>query len=241
MARSPLTDDHVFLYPSGFDALDGDVFPEDMASPFAPAMVAVGIPVHNGMPYLSEAIESVVGQDHPDLEIVVCDNASDDGTQALGRYWEDRDERVRYVRSEVNAGATANFNRAFELTSAPFFSWAAHDDRLCPGYVSQCLDSLQRRPEAAMCVPSVTLIGEEGQSIGHIRGDAALASPDLAVRLRSFLNRSEWLMIYGLARQRGARRHHPAPDGMGSRRGAAVATAACRPVLRRRRGATPIP
>ena len=49
------------------------------------------------------------------MRVVVCDNASTDGTETICRDFARRDSRVRYVRNERNLGAAANFNRAFAV------------------------------------------------------------------------------------------------------------------------------
>ena len=71
------------------------------------------MPVYNGMPYLPEAIESLIAQDHADLEIVICDNASTDGTSEYCRRVATLDSRVTYHRFDENLGAAVNFQRCW--------------------------------------------------------------------------------------------------------------------------------
>src|SRR4029453_11577973 len=94
--------------------------------------VSIGLPVYNGEPHLRGAIESVLGQDYSNLELIISDNASTDGTWDLCRGFAERDSRVRMYHNDTNIGAAAKFNRVFELASGPYFVWAAHDDLLHP-------------------------------------------------------------------------------------------------------------
>jgi glycosyltransferase involved in cell wall biosynthesis len=116
--------------------------------------VSIGLPVFNGMPDLPNALESLLAQDAPDIEIVISDNASEDGTAAYCKATAARDSRIRYFRNEANQGAAANFQRVVDLSTAPFFAWAAHDDLYSPSFVSRCLAVLLAHPEAAFCVPA---------------------------------------------------------------------------------------
>lgn len=70
--------------------------------------VSVALPVFNRENFLAQAIESALTQSFTDLELVICDNASTDATQAIGEAFARRDPRVRYHRSPCNLGAAPN-------------------------------------------------------------------------------------------------------------------------------------
>lgn len=163
--------------------------------------VSIGLPVYNGMPYLPEAVESLLAQDHADLEIVISDNASTDGTSEYCERISRLDPRVRYHRLDTNVGAAANFRRSFELSDGEYFAWAAHDDRLDPRFVSICLAALEHRPDAAMCTPAHHVIDELGRPLGVRTEPAGLADADVSKRLRAHLRRRGWLTAYGLSRR----------------------------------------
>jgi len=178
--------------------------------------VSIGLPVFNGMPYLESSLASLLAQDEADIEIIVSDNASQDGTEAHCRAVAARDPRVRYSRNEVNIGAAANFQRVLSLSTAPFFAWAAHDDIYSRQFISRCLDGLQSRPEAALCVPAHRRIDDKGVLISVRQEPPQLASPDLETRLRAHLSRRAWLTIYGLWRREVLTRIGPPPPVWGS-------------------------
>lgn len=165
------------------------------------ARVSIGLPVYNGMPYLETALTSLLAQEETNIEVIISDNASADGTENLCRAVAARDDRVRYLRNEVNLGAATNFQRVLSLSTAPFFAWAAHDDVYSRDFVSRCLEVLQSRPEAALCVPAHRRIDDKGEAISVRQEPPELASPDLETRLRAHLSRRGWLTIYGLWRK----------------------------------------
>jgi glycosyltransferase involved in cell wall biosynthesis len=166
-----------------------------------PPLVSIGLPVRNGMPYLPQALSAITAQSHTRLEIVICDNGSTDETQARCEELAATDRRVQYIRFEQDAGASENFNRALRLSTAAYFTWAASDDRFAPSYVHDLLRAIEAKPECAMCISSVGFIDETGEVINIVQEDHRLASPRLATRLRAFLARHEWYLIYGLARR----------------------------------------
>ena len=90
--------------------------------------VSIGLPVYNGERYLAETIQSLRDQVFSDFEIIICDNASTDGTAEICRRYLTLDKRIRYYRHSKNLGAAFNFNRTFKLASGKYFKWAAHDD-----------------------------------------------------------------------------------------------------------------
>ena len=153
------------------------------------------------MPYLPFALDSLLAQDEPNIEIIISDNASEDGTEEYCLAIAATDSRLRYLRSETNQGAAVNFERVLSLSSAPFFMWAAHDDVYAPTFVSHCLRVLEACPDSAMCVPAHRVIDEAGAVVYTRTEPPGLASPDLETRLRAHLWRIGRLTIYGLWRR----------------------------------------
>jgi glycosyltransferase involved in cell wall biosynthesis len=124
--------------------------------------LSIGMPVYNGEALLEGALAALLRQTFDDFELVVCDNASTDNTRAIVETFVRRDRRVRYIRNERNIGANANFTRVAQLTSAPLFKWAAHDDLYAETYLEQCVAILDTHPEAVMAHSDVIFIGEDG-------------------------------------------------------------------------------
>src|ERR1700682_6524394 len=87
-------------------------------------LVSIGLPVHNAERYLRQALDSLVGQDYPNVEVIVSDNASDDATQQICAEYAQRDARLFYHRVDRNMGAVWNFRRVFELAGGECFMGA---------------------------------------------------------------------------------------------------------------------
>jgi glycosyltransferase involved in cell wall biosynthesis len=153
------------------------------------------------MPYIVECLDSIRQQSFGDFELLVCDNASTDGTEEVVRELALTDSRVRYLRVDSDSGASANFNRCFVGTRGALFTWVASDDRFLPRYLEQTFDGLREHTEHAMCIPAVRFIDEASLATGVFCQPVALGSPIVKVRLRSYLDRRSWFMVYGLVRR----------------------------------------
>jgi glycosyltransferase involved in cell wall biosynthesis len=113
-------------------------------------LIGIGLPTFNRSRALERAIESALGQTHRNIELVISDNASTDGTQALCRQYADRDPRVRYVRNAVNVGAVANFNTVIAALTGEYAMLLADDDWLEPDYLERCLDEMDAHPDRVL-------------------------------------------------------------------------------------------
>ena len=84
--------------------------------------ITVGLPVFNGASYLSEAVDSILGQTYSEIELLIADNASTDGTLEMCHEFARRDDRVRVLSSMINRGLAWNWNRLVVEARAPNFS-----------------------------------------------------------------------------------------------------------------------
>ncbi len=127
--------------------------------------VSIGMPVYNGGEYLRRAIQTLLNQTFTDFELIICDNGSTDGTQALCREFAAKDGRVRFFENEKNLGAWGNHNRTFELARGQYFKWAADDDEHTPDYLEKTVGVLDSQPDV-VCVQGTTkLIDSDGEEI----------------------------------------------------------------------------
>lgn len=94
-----------------------------------PPKVSIGMPVYNGKRFIREALDSLLAQTFTDFELIISDNASTDGTEAICREYAARDARIRYVRQSVNHGVGTNWQFVLKEAKGDYFMWAADDDR----------------------------------------------------------------------------------------------------------------
>ena len=136
------------------------------ASPPDSPLVSIGIPTYRRAEKLERAVGSVLGQTYSNLEVVISDNASDDGTEAFCRALCEREGRVRYLRSPVNLGPTANFNILFGELRGDYAMLLSDDDWLDHSYIASCLAVLDRAPATCWSAGSRTIFATASWSGG---------------------------------------------------------------------------
>ncbi|RIX27018.1 glycosyltransferase family 2 protein [Sphingomonas edaphi] len=100
--------------------------------------VSLIIPIYNVEAYVVECMDSVINQTHNDLEVILVDDASTDGSlQALRPYLSD--PRMKLVKHERNLGLSAARNTGFNVSSGKYVIFVDSDDVLSPGLVATCL------------------------------------------------------------------------------------------------------
>lgn len=111
---------------------------------------SIAIPVFNDEASIGRTIESVLAQTMGDVELVITDNASEDGVEDICRSYAKADDRIRYFRHPRNIGLLPNFNYAFEQTTGEYIRWLGCGDWLAPEYLDRCSAALDRQPEAVL-------------------------------------------------------------------------------------------
>lgn len=119
----------------------------------APPRVSVIIIVYNGETYLAEAIDSVLSQTWTDLELLVVDDGSRDGSRELVQtYVAANPDRVRLLRHPggVNRGMSATRNLGLAHARGEMVAFLDADDVWAPGKLAEQVAILDREPDAGM-------------------------------------------------------------------------------------------
>ena len=109
--------------------------------------VSIGMPVRNGQKYIREAIDSIIAQTFTDWELIVCDNACTDSTEADRPRVSPRAIRASAItESAATSARPRNHNIGFELARGEYFRWHAHDDIIAPEYLAVAVKALDADP-----------------------------------------------------------------------------------------------
>ena len=165
-----------------------------------------GLPVRNGVDVLRRCLESLISQDFSDLEVVISDNASDDGTRDLLEEYARADSRIRVGVNAVNIGLHENVNQVLESSRGTFFRWISADDWLEPGYLSTCLGALAEQTQAIGVTTQFTIHTPDGGTRYEEYVGEFPSSPDPATRFERMLwffhaGDGKYDPIYGLYRR----------------------------------------
>jgi glycosyltransferase involved in cell wall biosynthesis len=130
--------------------------------------VSVGLAVYNGENFLAQAIESVLNQTLPDLELIVTDNASTDRTSEICKTYAALDSRVIYHRNATNIGAVRNETLAFSMCRGKYFRWLGHDDVCGRELLAECVAVLEGDPSIVLCQSAVVEFDGTGTPLGRV-------------------------------------------------------------------------
>jgi len=148
------------------------------------ARVAIGMPVLNAEGTVARALRDLQAQTYPDIEIVVCDNASTDRTAEIVEELASADPRIRLVRFREKVDILGSFRRAWEQCSAPYFMFAPADDRWYASWIAEAVAVLDADPELAACNCRVAFT-DDGLFAGISSGTRPIAG-SARQRLRRF-------------------------------------------------------
>lgn len=133
--------------------------------------VSVAVITYNQLPLLKECLASVLAQELPpgaELEVVVADDGSKDGTAAYLRGLARRDPRVVPVLARRNQGITANSNAALRACTGDYVAWMGGDDVMRPGKLARQLAAMEADPSCSLCYHDAELFdGATGRTLGH--------------------------------------------------------------------------
>ncbi|MDX1696671.1 MAG: glycosyltransferase [Thiohalobacterales bacterium] len=128
-------------------------------------LITVRIPAYNHERYVRRALDSVLEQRYPNLEIVIIDDGSTDATAARIREWIDQhgDEiDIRFISRE-NRGISATLNELIQLSNGEYLVGLASDDYLTPDSISIRYEYLASHPDKQAVIGDVTVVDENGE------------------------------------------------------------------------------
>ena len=178
------------------------------------ALVTIGIPTYNREALLRRALASALAQHYPALEVLVSDNCSNDGTEALCREVAVADPRVRYIRQKVNVGATANFNAVLSEARGEYFMWLSDDDVIAPDYVSECVVVLEAEPDVDLVGGKALLVSEDGRVEQDVSIDLGADRPSARV-LGYYRRAGRNSLVFGVGRTTALRAQPPLANVIG--------------------------
>jgi glycosyltransferase involved in cell wall biosynthesis len=106
------------------------------------ALVSVCIPTYNGLQYLKECIDSAIGQTYSNIEIVICDDCSTDGTWDLVNTYAAKDNRIKAFRNDKNLGLVGNWNKCIGLVKGEWIKFLFQDDYLDTDCIAEMVQGI---------------------------------------------------------------------------------------------------
>ncbi len=132
-----------------------------MTSPIVPGLVSTIIPVFNRAAMLREAVDSVLSQSWPHIEILICDDGSTDDTVALGRQLSAIDSRITYLWNP-NRGAGAAREAGRQRARGEFIQYLDSDDSLWPHKFERQIAALRAQSGCGVAYGWIRLCPQDG-------------------------------------------------------------------------------
>jgi glycosyltransferase involved in cell wall biosynthesis len=129
-------------------------------------LVSAVTPSFNQSAYLEQAIRSVLEQDYPDVEYMVMDGASTDGSVDIIRKYS---SRLVYWASEKDSGQADAINKGMRRARGEIVAWLNSDDYYLPGAIKSAVTALESNPQAVMVYGNMLAVDQTGQTINQLR------------------------------------------------------------------------
>lgn len=164
--------------------------------------VSIIVPVYNMEAYLARCLDSIVSQSLNDIEIIVLNDGSTDGSEAIIKRYEADDDRIRYI-SHDNIGLGRTRNRGIEAAAGEYIGFVDSDDFIEPDMYELMYEKAKNENlDVAVCE---TFIEENGRSTAAMNFDEtspydiSLSGPENFLREGFFSNKYRncaWNKIY---------------------------------------------
>lgn len=141
--------------------------------------VSVLIPLYNRASYILETIQSVLGQDYPDIELIVIDDGSTDGGDVLVEQFANRGE-LQLLRhpGRINKGQAAALNLGLAIATGEFIAVLDSDDLYVPGKISKQVAFFRENPDVGLVYGNGKGIDAVGNVIYEINYDNRVERSD---------------------------------------------------------------
>ncbi len=164
-------------------------------------LVSIAMTVFNAKPYLAKTLSSLLNQEYTNFELIISDNASEDGSGEICQEFANRDNRIKYYRNTTNMGPARNSYKAVDLCSGDFIMPAADHDLYHPAFISSLLGLLQQDESVVLAYPRSIYIDEDDQAIELMPDVVDTSGLSTCQRISKIIWECGWMnMVYGLYR-----------------------------------------
>ncbi len=129
-------------------------------------LVSIVTPSYNQAAYLEQTIRSVLGQDHRELEYLIVDGGSTDGSvEIIKRYA----PQLAWSASEKDSGQAEAINKGMQRASGEIVVWLNSDDMYLPGAVAAAVQAFAEHPQAVLVYGDMRAVDGENRTINLLR------------------------------------------------------------------------
>lgn len=159
-------------------------------------MVSIIVPVYNGEDHLDRCVASVLGQTYSNIELILVDDGSADGTPALCDAWAQKDNRVRVIH-QANAGVSAARNAGLDAATGDLIGFVDADDTVHEATYATAVAAME---DCDMVMWDAVTVWEDGRreedTISLLESDRVLTRQDWTPALLRLMAGAVWRCLY---------------------------------------------
>lgn len=129
-------------------------------------LVSIIIPCYNAEKYVESAVRSIMNQTYKNLEIILTDDCSTDGTFAILEKLTVEDSRIKLYKNETNLKIVKTLNKMIQLASGKYIARMDADDISLPERIEKQVEFLEENPDIAFCGTNAFIINENSKRTG---------------------------------------------------------------------------
>ncbi len=154
------------------------------------SLVSVIVPIYNAQKYLSETVESILGQSYVDLEIILVNHASTDGSVAIISKYKKLDNRIKVINLDVNTGGPAYpRNIGMDNSKGEYIAFLDADDVWLPTKIEKQLEIFQKNEKIDIVHTMAYTIDTNSKVIGMFNNQKTIK------KLNNFMTKLNILYI----------------------------------------------
>jgi|ERR1035437_138953 glycosyltransferase involved in cell wall biosynthesis len=161
-------------------------------------LVSIGMPVYNDKKFLIKSLDSILSQSYNNIELIISDDNSIDGSEKICIEYSRKDDRIIYFRQEKNIGISKNMKFLLDKARGEYIMWAGDDDLWDKDFIDTLLSSLRDTNSISAFCPMVFIDEEDEVLINPKDRSTDYSGSNSFIRLKKLIKISDDSFGYGL-------------------------------------------
>lgn len=128
-------------------------------------MITIVLPTYNGIQYIKSSVASILSQTYTNIELIIVDDCSTDGTSDIVDELAQNDERIQVIHNETNKKLPCSLNIGFENARGDYFTWTSDDNLYKRNALEVMLTCLKKNPKTDIVYAMYETIDCEGKLV----------------------------------------------------------------------------